>query len=147
MKIVEFLDKSIKSEALVKLFEDYNVSVIYYYDRLHEGVSDRYCGSIFENGLEFLFDENKLLKTIFIYTQRTERYAPANLEELNLQSFNTKASAIDFAERNNINYKEGGASFLGRELDWVKLTFGQHSIHYQYSSGILNQVTLQVENA
>jgi hypothetical protein len=143
MKIVEFLNKSIRSEMLVKLFEDYNVDVIYLYDRLHEGVSDRYCGSIAEMGLEFLFDENKLLKTIFIFTQETESYAPANLEGLALQSFNTKASAIDFAE----NYKEGSTRFLGSELDWVKLIFGQHSIHYQYSNSILNQVTLQTENA
>jgi len=147
MKIVDFLNKSLKSEELVELFEDYDVDVIYSYDRLHEGMEDSYSGKIAELGLEFSFDENQILKTIFIFTQQTGDYSPANVDELNIQTFPSKANAIDFAKKNNINYKEGNGNFMSKELDWVKFMLGQNSIHYQYSNGILNQVTLQVENA
>jgi len=147
MKIVEFLNKSLKSKELVEFFEDYDVEVIYMYDRLYEGMSDRYFGKIAELGLEFSFDENKILKTIFIFTQKIEGYSQANIGELSLQDFPTKENAIDFAKKNDINYKEGNGKFLGTELDWVKLILGQYSIHYQYSGGALNQVTLQIENA
>lgn len=110
-------------------------------------MSDRYFGKIAELGLEFSFDENQILKTIFIFTQQTEGYSQTNIGELSLQAFPAKENAIDFAKENGINYKEGNGKFLGAELDWVKLILGQYSIHYQYSREALNQVTLQVENA
>lgn len=147
MKIIEILNKNLKSEELIELFEDYDFEVIYEYDRLHEGMADSYRGKIVEMGLEFLFDENQTLKTIFIFTQKTEDYFPANLAELNIQTFSSRKSAIDFARKNNINYTEGSGNFLGQKLDWVKFMVAQYSIHYQYSNDILNQVTLQVEDA
>lgn len=145
MKIVEFLNRSLKSKELVELFEAYDVEVIYMYDRLYEGMSDRYFGKIAELGLEFSFDENQILKTIFIFTQQSEVYSQTNIGEFSLHAFPTKVDAINFAKGKYINYTEGNSKFLGEELDWVKLNLGQYSIHYQYSSGALSQVTLQVE--
>jgi len=42
MNLSKFLNMSLKSDEFIELFEHYEVDVIYSYDRLHEGMEDKY---------------------------------------------------------------------------------------------------------
>jgi len=147
MNLSKFLNISLKSDELIELFEQYEVDVIYSYDRLYEGMEDKYYGSIEELGLQFSFDEHQVLKTIFIYASGNKEFRTANLSELEIIPFEHKVSIISYAEVNGIEYSDGEASFLGESRVWVKLAHNDFSSHYEFQDGVLGLVTLQAKNA
>tara|TARA_Y100000588_G_scaffold17902_1_gene18546 strand:+ start:977 stop:1420 length:444 start_codon:yes stop_codon:yes gene_type:complete len=147
MNLSKLLNFSLKSDELIELFEDYDVDVIYSYDRLHEGMEDNYYGSINELGLQFSFDENQILKTIFIYVNGHEDFEKANLSELEISAYGDKLSVIKYAKENDIECTDGEASFLGENRAWAKLSLSNYSMHYEFREGILGLITLQANNA
>jgi hypothetical protein len=147
MNLSKLLNFSLKSDELIELFEHYDVDVIYSYDRLHEGMEDNYFGSINELGLQFSFDENQILKTIFIYVNGNEEFEKANLSEFEISAYADKLSVINYAKENGIECTDGEASFMGENRTWAKLTLSNYSIHYEFREGILGLVTLQAKNA
>lgn len=146
MNLYKLLNCSLKSDELIELFEHYEVDVIYSYDRLHEGLEDSYYGSISELGLQFIFDENQKLRTIFIYVHGNEEFAKANLSELEISAYEDKMSVLNFAKENGIEYTDGETSFLGEMRAWAKMVLSNHSIHYEFRDGSLGLVTLQAKN-
>ncbi len=147
MNLSKLLNFSLKSDELIELFEHYDVDVIYSYDRLHEGMEDNYYGSINELGLQFSFDENQILKTIFIYVNGNEEFEKANLSEFEISDYADKLSVIKYAKENGIECTDGEASFLGENRAWAKLALSNYSIHYEFREGILGLITLQAKNA
>ncbi|OED45147.1 hypothetical protein AB833_00160 [Chromatiales bacterium (ex Bugula neritina AB1)] len=147
MNIHDYLGQSLKSDGLVELFELYDVDVAYSYDRLYENTPDAYHGSISGLGLQFMFNEYQILTTIFVYTTETDRFNAADTSNMGLTTFDSKAEAIKHASENNQLYKEGKATFLGTDRDWIKIVFERHTIHYEYRSGKLGLVTIEVINA
>lgn len=145
MNLIDYLELPIKSDELIGLFEDYDVDATYSYDRLQEGAEDQYFASIFELGLQFRFNANQLLKTIFVYAQDEDQFQSANLGRLGLCSFENKAEAIDYAVKNGAPYVKGEAAFLGEPRSWVKLSFKSHTLHYEFRQGVLCLVTIQSE--
>ena len=145
MNLIALLGKSLKSPELLNLFEDYNVQVTYTYDRLQEGLDDKYYGSLYELGLEFIFDEQQILKTIFVFTQSTETYHAATTSELGLECFESKTDALAYANKNKIEFREGNATLFGNEQAWIKFMFNEYSVHYEFVKNTLTQVTLQSE--
>jgi hypothetical protein len=66
MKHLDLLGTELKSDFLCDLFETYDVEVVYEYDRTHEGLGDEYRAELPELGLQFVFDEKQILKTVFV---------------------------------------------------------------------------------
>lgn len=147
MNLQKLLNCSLKSDDLIELFEHYEVDVVYSYDRLQEGMEDKYYGSINELGLQFSFDGHQVLKTIFIYTNGNEEFKKANLSEFKIATYDDKVSIIKYAKESGIEYTDGEASFLGESRAWVKLALSNYSIHYEFKEGVLGLITMQAKNA
>ncbi|TAA42705.1 hypothetical protein [Corallincola spongiicola] len=143
MNLPSLLNLSLKSDELIELFELYEVEVVYAYDRLYEGTEDKYYGSIYDLGLEFSFDHEQILKTIFVFMNTTEEYQAASLSKLGIDEFSDKPSLLEHVKSNNLEFQEGEAEFLGEYRKWVKVIFDGHSIHYEYLKSGLSQVTFQ----
>ena len=146
MKLISYLNKSLKSEELIELFETNDVDVIYTYDRNYEGRADEYIGSIRDLGLQFIFNETQILSTIFIYI-KDEEFLSANLESLGLSTFDSKNNLMKYAQQNSLKYFEGRAVFFGQEREWLKLDFLNYTVHYEFREDSLSLVTLQSKNA
>lgn len=142
MKLISYLNKSLKSEELIDLFESNGVDVIYMYDRMYEGRSDEYIAVIKELGIQFIFNENQILSTIFIHL-KNEEFQSANLEDLDLSAFDSKNDLMKYAQKNSLKYSEGMAVLFGQEREWLKLDFLSYTVHYEFRENSLSLVTLQ----
>lgn len=142
MKLVSYLNKSLKSEELINLFESNEVDVIYMYDRMYEGRSDEYIAVIKELGIQFIFNENQILSTIFIHL-KNEEFQSANLEDLDISAFDSKNDLVKYAQKNSLKYSEGMAVLFGQEREWLKLDFLSYTVHYEFRENSLSLVTLQ----
>lgn len=142
MKLTSYLNKSLKSEELIDLFESNEVDVIYMYDRIYEGRSDEYIGTIKELGIQFIFNENQILSTIFVHL-KNEEFQSANLEDLDLSAFDSKNDLVKYAQKNSLKYSEGMAVLFEQEREWLKLDFLSYTVHYEFRENSLSLVTLQ----
>lgn len=142
MKLISYLNKSLKSEELIDLFESNEVDVIYMYDGMYEGRSDEYIAVIKELGIQFIFNENQILSTIFIHL-KNEEFQSANLEDLDLSAFDSKNDLMKYAQKNSLKYSEGMAVLFGQEREWLKLDFLSYTVHYEFRENSLSLVTLQ----
>ena len=76
LKLINLLDLALKSDEIVELLEEFDLPVVYDFDRLHEGIEDIYWVSAHRGGFQLRFDERQVLKTIFIYAAGNETYEP-----------------------------------------------------------------------
>ncbi|WP_334016216.1 hypothetical protein [Alteromonas sp. S167] len=134
MEIIKLLGNFLKSELLNDLFESYDVDVIYEYDRLNENAPDSYSASIDSLGLEFSFDSEQVLKTIFIQNR-----AHVN----GVKIFHSVEDAKSFSNNNSLSFEQGTSKFLGNEREWVKVFFTGHSIHYEFQNATLQLIALE----
>lgn len=120
--------------------------MIYAYDRLHEGQADTYSAELPELGLEFIFNEEQSLQTLFIVPGKPKGYCPIE-EDMRLQTFASKAAAIQFAKQADMFFVMGKADFLGTLIDWVRLEYSEYSVHYGFVDGALDKMTLMSKKA
>lgn len=146
MKHLDLLGSDLKSDFLCDLFETYDVQVVYEYDRTHESLADEYRAEIPDLGLQFVFDENQLLRTLFIQPVEVTTFNPFEVDE-RIQRFASKREARRYAENNRIKITEGTADFMGEQRDWIRFESDTHSIHYEYMHSDLRIITLQTTNA
>ena len=147
---MEILGSSLKSEFLIDLFETYDVEVIYIYDRLYEGMDDEYSAEIPEMGLEFLFDSNQRLKTIFMSNVVHTGFNPFGGVDPRKTQFKTGDEAMVWARKNSVPAQHSELQthpIFGEIPEWVKFQYGTHTKHYQFSGGSIDKVTLSVRNA
>ena len=150
MKYIEILEQHLKCDFLVDLFETYDVEVIYDYDRTYEGIEDEYRASIPDMGLEFIFDQNQKLKTLFMDSVEHKGYNPFEGEDPRNSPLDTAQKAIQFAKENSIilEHREKQESELfGHIPEWVKLTYKNYSVHYSYTKNGLKKAILQSTKA
>ncbi|AMJ93294.1 hypothetical protein AVL56_02565 [Alteromonas stellipolaris] len=138
MDIISLLGKKLKSESIIELFEKYGVDVFYEYDRLNENISDKYSASIDELGLEFSFNSEQTLRTIFIKNE-----SPLEV----IVRFSTIEEAEKYSNENALSFKKGAVEFLGTFREWIKLFYSNYSIHYEFQNSTLHMVTLEVVGA
>ncbi|MEC8810259.1 MAG: hypothetical protein VXY23_03005 [Pseudomonadota bacterium] len=143
MDLINLIDKKLKSDEIIDLFENYDVDVIYRYDRLYEGSEDEYVASIEELSLEFLFDEQQLLRAIFIHAKDKGGFTDKELGDYAIQFFADVSVAQEYAEDNEIKYRNGNTKFLGENRAWILFEFKGYSIHYEYRDAVFSLVTLQ----
>lgn len=145
--IIDYLGMPLKSNQLIRIFEDYEVDVIYSHDRLNEGTEDQYYASIPELGLQFVFNQLQILKTIFVHTVTDDKFTAAIPENLGLPAFKSPAAAVRYAQGNDIYYTEGKADFLNKARTWIKLEFNKYSLHYEFNNAVLTLVTIQANKS
>ena len=150
MKYTEALAESIKGSFLIDLFETYDVDVIYKYDRTYEGIEDEYSAEIPEMGLEFMFNKDQKLTTLFMKKVLHTGHNPFSEPDPRLVPFNTYKKAQEYAQNKSIKVVSNESkydSFFKGYHAWVKFIYDTHSIHYEFNESGLKMVTLQLENA
>ncbi|WOB06954.1 hypothetical protein [Piscinibacter gummiphilus] len=137
MKLINLLDLALKSDEVVELLEEFDLPVVYDFDRLHEGIEDIYWVSAHGQGFQLRFDERQVLKTIFMYASGNEQYKPVDPSLAGVSFYSSFEQAKnDFAEK-NVPVKTGQA-----DNRWIKGSFAECSLHYEFRpSGELVMVT------
>lgn len=149
MKYVDLIGQPLKCEFLNDLFETYDVSVIYYYDRTNENMEDEYRASLPEMGLEFLFDASQRLTTIFMSPVEHAGYNPLEGNDPRDAPFVSAGEAVVYAKKHGIDAEHRPASshaILGPIPEWVKLHYETYSIHYAFSDSGVQTVTLAIRD-
>nr|CAP48508.1 putative integron gene cassette protein [uncultured bacterium] len=146
MKHLELLGTPLKSEFLFDLLETYDVQVVYEYDRTHENLPDQYHAEIPELGLQFVFDENQMLRTLFVAPVDITTFNPFEDDE-RVRTFASKSEARQHAKDNDVPSSEGEADFMGEHRDWIRFERASYSVHYEYVDSALKMITLQTTNA
>lgn len=147
MKYLDLIGIDLKNEVLCDLFETYDVQVVYEYDRTHEGLPDQYRAEITDLGLQFVFDEQQVFKTIFMEQVDVNTFDPFDGDDERLKIFGSKAEAFQYATDNGERISEGKADFMGEERDWIRFEHDTYSVHYEYVDSKLRMITIQAEDA
>ncbi len=147
MKYLDLLGVDLKNDVLCDLFETYDVQVVYEYDRTHEGLPDEYRAEIPDLGLQFVFDDREVFKTLFMEQVEVNTFNPFNGDDERLKRFGSKAEARQYASDNSERIAEGKAEFMGEERDWIRFEYGGYSIHYEYVHSKLHMITIQAGSA
>lgn len=116
-------------------------------DRTHEGLPDEYRAEIPDIGLQFVFDDRQVFKTLFIEQVAVNTFNPFNEDDERLKRFCSKAEAQLYASDNEERISEGKAEFMGEERDWIRFEYDSYSIHYEYVHSKLHMITIQAANA
>ena len=143
MKYLDLLGIDLKNEVLCDLFETYDVSVIYEYDRTHEGFPDEYHAKIPDLGLEFIFNVSQLFKTLFIEQVDINTFNPFDGDDNSLKKFESKSEALQYSSNTGKRISKGSSDFMGEVKDWVRFEYGSYSIHYEYVDSKLRMITIQ----
>ncbi|MCP4978203.1 MAG: hypothetical protein GY931_18800 [Maribacter sp.] len=150
MNYIEVLRENLKSNFFTDLFETYDVEVRYIYDRTKEGMDDEYWAEIPDMGLEFVFDEEQNLATLFMASVSHSGFNPFSGLDPRDVPFDSGVTAMEYARENSIEaiHQEAKTdSYFGEVPEWVKFNFESFSIHYKFHDNRIDRVTLQVENA
>lgn len=142
MTHIELMGIELKSEVLNDLFETYDVDVVYRYDRTYENLPDEYLADIPELGLEFIFDSERKLRTLFMNVE-SDGFNPLEEDQASLPKFSSKAEAVRYTSTNAIQFSQGSADFLGEVRDWVRFVYAKHSVHYEFVDSKLSMTTIQ----
>ncbi|GHC68178.1 hypothetical protein [Roseibacillus persicicus] len=142
MDLLPLLGKHLKDNELIDLLEDYDVEVVYSYDRLKENQPDEYWASIPELGIQLNFDENQILNTTFIFLEKKDGFEIADFGEFPLPKFSSKKAMRQYAEDEGVPYVEGQGDFFGKPYDWLRLDYPEYKLHYDFGGGRLKQISL-----
>lgn len=145
MKHLDLLGTELKSDFLCDLFETYDVQVIYEYDRTYEGLEDEYRAELPELGLQFVFDENQFLTTVFLRPVTATTFNPFDAKDERLREFSAKSEALLYARTSGLRFTEGAADFMDEHKEWIRFESDTYSIHYEFVGTQLRMITLQSE--
>lgn len=146
MKFLPLLGIQLKSDEMLDFLEMHDIEVIYDFDRIHENMPDRYCATAKELGVQFLFDDEQVLRTVFVFLTRENGFTPADLTGSDLMMHESKAAVREYAAKHKIPSSEGETLFLGAKSDWIRFDFADHAIHYDFGDGPLKQISLSSTN-
>ena len=133
MDIISLLGRKLKSGPINDLFEMYSVNVTYQYDGLSENEADYYSATIEELGLEFSFDTAQVLQTIFITSEHSFS---------EIQRFGSIKEVENYCLEHSLSFERGTSKFLGIFREWMKVSYSNHYIHYEFQDSVLYMVTL-----
>lgn len=142
MQFLSLLNQPLKSDEMIDLLEDFDMEVIYEFDRIQEGSPDQYTAGCEETGLELHFDENQILTTIFIHLQNGDDCTAASLGDSDIQAFRSPIETRQFAEKNLIPFKQSRSDLSVSGLHWIRIDYPNHAIHYQFQEGMLTLVSI-----
>lgn len=126
MTILSLLGKSLKSDEVIELLQEYEVDVVYSFDRLHENSPDVYCVAIREAGFQLRFNEHQQLDTAFCYVAPREGFGPVALNAIGVPVFKSFAAAEQHCLSNSLEYEASAPPGM-----WLKVLGSSHDAHYQ----------------
>jgi len=150
MKYHELLGVSIKDDILLDLFETYDVEVIYRYDRNNGNLEDQYIAEISDMGLEFVFDLDQRLKTLFMKCVDHSGFNPFENEDPRHVPFRSNIEAIEWAKERSIDFIHQDAKtddLLGEIPEWIKFNYQTYFVHYQFRDSVVDMVTISSGHA
>jgi hypothetical protein len=128
MNLCSLIGLSLKSDEVIEVLEDYELEVVYDFDRLHENTDDLYWASCRDAGFELRFNERQILDVIFMYVVPRDGFQPIDPAVTGVKLFGSSAAArAEFAEK-VVPWVESKAADR-----WIKGTFQDHTIHYEFS--------------
>jgi hypothetical protein len=144
MEILPLLRKRLKDDGIVERLDDWDVEVIYDFDRTHENIEDVYWAQAKDLGITMRFDQTQTLNTVFIYLKPIDGhtpFSPSNLEDVH--AFNTVSEVEQHAVERGIAFRK---SFRPDGLppagEWIRLEYPQHRVHYDFREGDLHILTI-----
>lgn len=145
MNLKPLLGLELKDAAIIELLQVYDVDVIYSFDRLFENQADEYWASAKSEGLEFRFDENQRLATLFVYVRGNDEYSPRDISDSDIEIFNTPAEVIEFVNKHDLSH----ATNLSKPNipHWVRIDYPDISVHYGFGKTDLGRITLMLPSS
>lgn len=139
MQLANYIGKSLKSDAVIRLLERFDMKVIYDFDRLHENTPDSYRSSAKDGGFEIHFNEQQVLDTIWCYVLPRSGFSAID-EEVGTPVFRTFADAKTYAREADLTTSESSDG-----CSWIKLEYENMWIHYEFSDNQLALITLMLK--
>lgn len=139
MTALSLLGTALKDDAVIEILEQYDVDVVYDFDRLHENCPDVYWAGIKAAGLQLRFNEQQLLDTVFCYVEPREGFDAALTEEIGVPVFRSYDEAEQQCKLSGTKCQTSGAS-----KSWLKAHGPGYDAHYEFASGRISMVTLML---
>lgn len=140
MKLAEYIGLPLKSDAVIDLLEDFDVNVMYDFDRLHENTPDSYSASAREAGFEMRFNADQILDVIWCYIQPRHGFSAVDPEDIGVPSFDSFIDAKSYARESGLETAEAGDG-----ASWLRVEHKTLSIHYEFSENRLALLTLMLK--
>lgn len=139
MTALSLLGKSLKDDEIIEILEQFDVDVVYSFDRIHENTPDVYWAAVKSAGFQLRFNEQQALDTIFCYIEPREGFAPVTPEEIGVPVYSSFGLAEQSCHSSGAKYQTSGASKL-----WLKINDSSHDAHYEFKGGRISMVTLML---
>ncbi len=141
MKFLPLIGKRLKDDDMIELLEDFDAVVIYDFDRLHENMPDVYWAACKRQGIQFRFDANQMLDTIFVYLENREEFnpiEPADIEDV--ERFASVADVEAHCAATGTECRKGVRS--DGTKSWARIDSPETSIHYEFINERLPMITV-----
>lgn len=148
MNFPDLVGAHLKSDEIIEILEQYELDVIFDFDRLHEGVPDAYHSSAYAQGFELLFDEHQNLQTVFLYVQPRHGFDAFPADSMVVPTYTNIQEAKAGFEASGTEYIENTAQIPNQPgLCWIKGDFGSYTVHYEVRDDMLEMVTIAAISA
>lgn len=140
MKLVSYLDRKLKDDAVIELLEHYDMEVVYQFDRLHENTADAYSSSAKSAGFELRFNEHQTLETIWCYVKARDGFSAVDASIVGVPFYSTFKDASYETEASGVRMSKS----LSDNESWIRLEEDRLWRHYEFLDGRLDLVTLML---
>lgn len=142
MHFLPLLGKALKEDEIIDLLEDLEMTVIYDFDRLHEGQPYKYWAAAKQAGIQMRFDASQTLDVIIFHMAPEEGFAKYTQRDPDVPIFASVSEVQSFGETRQLQIAKGSSELFGLTQDWIRLGFGAYLIHYAFCGGGLARVTV-----
>lgn len=139
MQLVKYIGEHLKSNLVIELLEEFDMSVVYDFDRLHENIPDSYSSAAKEAGFEIRFNDQQIVDVVWCYIEPRHGYSPVKEDSLGVPIFRNFADARSYASESGTQLSESDD-----QLSWLCIQYDNFWIHYEFSSGRLSLITLML---
>lgn len=140
MKLVSYLDRKLKDDAVVELLEHYDMEVVYQFDRLRENTADAYSSSARSAGFELHFNEYQALETIWCYVKARDGFTAVDASIVGVPFYSTFKDASYEAEVSGVRTSKPPFD----NESWIRLEEDRLWRHYEFLDGRLALLTLML---
>jgi hypothetical protein len=143
MNFLSLIGKQPKDDDVIEVLDDFDMTVEYDFDRSHENMPDKYWGCSKQRGLQFTFDENQVLQTIFIYRSGIEGYTPFSGQDGGISFFATIKEAEKWMHDAALAPQKGEPKeFQGIWREWIRAEKDGKFISYEFRRDGPSMITL-----
>jgi len=140
MQLAQYIGQKLKSDSVIEILEQFDMKVIYDFDRLHENTPDSYNSSASAAGFELRFNESQVLDTIWCYIQPRSGFSPVDQNIVGAPIFENFDDARSYAHASGVP-----ASRAKDEESWFRLEHETLWIHYEFSGARLGLITFMLK--